>query len=113
MLAARKAAAEDELKDLRARFTETFPEVSAKRYELNFLNAALKEMSAAGGLNARRFDAAYGRLILRKVALQTELRRMQDDFTGDFPDLSNKRAELAAHESLIRNYLARPITTDK
>jgi hypothetical protein len=106
MLATRKVAAETELKDTLAHFTSNHPLATAKRYELDFLKAAMMRMSATEGVDISKLDAGYARLILRSVALETELRVMHDRFTADFPDLIDKKIELAANERLIGYYSA-------
>jgi hypothetical protein len=106
MVAASRARAEAEMANALNHLTSTHPDVPPKQYKLDFLAAAMKEMSKIQGSNVSALDRGFGLLVLRRVEIETELRSMLDSFTPDFPDVVEKRAELAAHQRLLERYSA-------
>jgi hypothetical protein len=106
MVAASRARAEAEMENALKYLTSTHPDVPPKQYKLDFLSAAMKEMSKIQGSKVSVLDRGFGLLILRRVEIETELRSMLDSYTADFPDVVDKRAELAAHQRLIERYSA-------
>jgi uncharacterized protein involved in exopolysaccharide biosynthesis len=92
-LVARRAAVESELAGLLESYTPAHPLVAGRRAELRVIRRELKQLAA---VSPRRLTAAYGDLLLRKVALEVELHNLLNLFTPQHPDVKLKRAELAA-----------------
>ncbi len=105
VLVLRKAAVEAELAHVLEGFKSQHPAVGIKRFELA---AVGREMEKMGGLDsslAPRLSETYGNLILRKVALEVELRGLLGGYKPQHPVVKRKQVELAALEREIEKIL--------
>ena len=81
------------------------PSVRNKRFELTAVEREMEAMAAPGGPSPSKLTAGFGNLILRKIAVEVELRKLLDDFTPTHPNVKNKRVELDALEREIADIL--------
>ena len=100
-LVERRAEVETELARLLESYTAGHPSVVGKRAELGVVERELRKMTAPGAAPARRLTAAYGELVLRKVAIEVELHHLLGTLTPRHPDVKAKRVELAAVERAL------------
>ncbi|MDQ3917111.1 MAG: hypothetical protein M3348_01295 [Acidobacteriota bacterium] len=96
LLAVRKASVEAELKALSKLYTAAHPDVRGKRFELNAVMVEMEKMRASAGDRVPKLSDAYGKLVLRKVAVETELDGLRRSYAAGHPEVSRKRDELLA-----------------
>jgi uncharacterized protein involved in exopolysaccharide biosynthesis len=94
VLVLRKVAVEAELADLSSRFTVSSPTVEAKYFELSTIVREMQSMQGIESAHVSKLSAAYGNLILRRVALEVELDGLLRSYTPQHPDVNKKRVEL-------------------
>jgi uncharacterized protein involved in exopolysaccharide biosynthesis len=104
-LVLRKAAVEAELESLSGMFTDEHPGVGSKRFELNAVRFELEKLQATESSRVPKLSDAYGRLVLRKVAVEAGLNDLLGSFTPRHPEVLKKRAELLALERELEDIL--------
>jgi uncharacterized protein involved in exopolysaccharide biosynthesis len=77
--------------------------VRAKRSEVAALRREMEAMRKFSRAALPKLSAAYGALILNKVALEVQLDDLLDSFSPEHPDVKKRRVELAALEREIEN----------
>ena len=96
MLSARKAEAEAELRGLRGRYHGKYEGVVRKTFELSALEREMDGMAAVEPSRAQALTADYAYLVLRKVALEVELRDLRSRNSLRHPYTAKVKAELDA-----------------
>jgi hypothetical protein len=81
---------------LRTMFTEDWPETTLKYYELQATEHEMENLKNLSNVPSSKLSAAYGKLILRKVALETKLYKLSRSYTSDHPAIRYKKIELTA-----------------
>ncbi|HXQ32798.1 MAG TPA: hypothetical protein VN843_02130 [Anaerolineales bacterium] len=105
VLVLRKAAVEAELARVSELLTSDHPSVGSKRFELHAINVEMKKMLAVKPSGAAKLSSSVGNLILSKVALEVELTELSRSYTADYPEIKQRRVELAALEREIEKIL--------
>jgi hypothetical protein len=95
LLVLQKVAVETDLYDMRARFTNDFEPVKAKRLELTLVTREMERLQTINEAALPKLTATYGHLLLRRVSLEVQLQNLSEHFTSDSPDIKRVRAELA------------------
>ena len=68
----RKTELESELESLLVSYTEEFPKVKEIRYESGLLKKEIERLSAVKSAESSKLTLALGKLMIRKVELETE-----------------------------------------
>lgn len=100
-----KTELESDLDSLLVDYTEEYPRVKAIRLELGFLKVEMDRLLAVKVADTGRFSQALGRLMLRKVELETELDALRVQYKDDHPDVRKARKKIDAFESAIKEIL--------
>src|SRR6476620_2953629 len=87
----RRAEIESELESLLMEFTEEYPKVKADRYTLAQLQKQLDILMAVKPAEASKLTLALGKLMVKKVELDTDLWSLQQSLADGHPDV--KRAK--------------------
>ena len=104
-LALRKVEIEIEKARLLTMYKERHPVILSKQAYLTALNREMAELSQVGEDKVERLTEAFGALLLRKVEAQVELENMLTMYMPDYPDVKNKKAELAAMREEVERRL--------
>jgi uncharacterized protein involved in exopolysaccharide biosynthesis len=104
-LALRKVEIEIEKARLLTMYKERHPVILSKQAYLTALNREMAELSQVGEDKVERVTEAFGALLLRKVEAQVELENMLTMYMPDYPDVKNKKAELAAMREEVERRL--------
>lgn len=100
-----KTELESDLDSLLVDYTEEYPRVKAIRLELGFLKVEMDRLLAVKVADTGRLSQALGRLMLRKVELETELDALRVQYKDDHPDVRKARKKIDAFESAIKEIL--------
>ncbi|HEX8367695.1 MAG TPA: hypothetical protein VF604_03935 [Pyrinomonadaceae bacterium] len=99
----RKTELEATLDDLTFQFTEEYPKVKETRFELGVIRKELDRILAVG--DASKLTQGLGRLIVRKVELETDLWSLLQKYGEEFDDVKRARRKVAAFEKAIKEIL--------
>jgi len=92
----RKTELEADIEALLTDYTEDFPKIQEDRYALTAIDAEMKKLQAVNPNDASKLTLALGKLMVRKVEVETELWRLQKQYKDDHPDVkrAKKKAEI-------------------
>jgi peptidoglycan hydrolase CwlO-like protein len=93
------------LESLLADYNEAYPKVRELRSELTLLNAEIARLMAVKPTDAGRLTLALGRMMLRKVELETELETLRAQYKDEHPDVRKLKRKIEVFESAIKEIL--------
>lgn len=99
----RKTELEATLDDLAFQFTDEFPKVKETRFELGAIRRELDRILAVN--DASKLSQGLGRLILRKVELETDLWSLRQKYNDEHDDVKRALRKVAAFEKAIKEIL--------
>ena len=105
VLVLRRVAVTAELGDRRERLTSEHPDVRRVADELRLLNVEIERIATIESSQLSKLTAVYGRLILKRVALQVEANELRHQYIAGYPLLRQKQRELSALEFEIESLL--------
>jgi uncharacterized protein involved in exopolysaccharide biosynthesis len=85
--------------------TEEFPKVKEMRSQLGFLQAEMDRLLAVKPENAGRLSDALGKLILRKVELESALVSLRSQYKEDHPEVKRMQRKIDSYEAAIKEIL--------
>lgn len=100
-----KTELESQLEDLAADYTDDFPKVKELRFQLGLLQKETDKLLALSSADANKLTLALGKLIVRKVELETGLWLLQAQYKDDYPEVKRAKRKLAVFEKAIREIL--------
>ena len=100
-----KAELESTLESLLVDYNEEYPKVKQLRVESTLVNAEMMRLIAVKPADAGKLTLALGRLMLRKVELETELNTLRLQYKDDHPDVRKLKRKIDVFESAIREIL--------
>ena len=100
-----KTELDSTLESLLVDYNEGYPKVIGLRTELTLLNAEILRLMAVKPADAGKLTLALGRLMLRKVELETELNALRGQYKDDHPDVRKLKRKIDVYESAIREIL--------
>jgi hypothetical protein len=100
-----KTELESDLESLLVDYTEEYPKVKAIRLELGFLKVEMDRLLAVKPEQAGKLTLALGRLMLRKVELETDLDTLRAQYKDDHPDVRKARKKVDTFEAAIKEIL--------
>jgi hypothetical protein len=100
-----KTEIDSTLESLLVDYNEGYPKVKELRTELTLLNAEIMRLMVVKPADAGKLTLALGRLMLRKVELETELSALRVQYKDDHPDVRKLKRKIDVFESAIREIL--------
>jgi chromosome segregation ATPase len=100
-----KTELESTLESLLVDYTEEYPKIKGLRVELRLLQAEMDRLLAVKPENSSRLTLALGKLMLRKVELETELETLRAQYKDDHPDVKKAKRKVEVFESAIKEIL--------
>ena len=86
-------------------YTEEYPKVKEIKVELGFLKIEIDRLLAVKPGDTGKLSIALGKLMLRKVELETELDALRAQYKDEHPDVKKARRKVEVFESAIREIL--------
>ncbi|HLM00334.1 MAG TPA: hypothetical protein VK400_04705 [Pyrinomonadaceae bacterium] len=99
----RKTELEATLEDLTVQFTDEYPKVKEARFELGAIRKELDRIMAVG--DASKLTQSLGKLILRKVELETDMWALLEKYGEAHDDVKRARRKVATFEKAIKEIL--------
>src|SRR6476661_350708 len=101
----RRAEIESELESLLMEFTEEYPKVKADRYTLAQLQKQLDILLAVKPAEASKLTLALGKLMVKKVELDTDLWSLQQSLADGHPDVKRAKKKVEIFDKAIKEIL--------
>ena len=105
LLHAREERAEAELEKMLTMYTPSFPAVPSKRFELDVIRREAAKMLLTAPGKLERLSAAYGDIVLRRIALEVEVRDVLATHTPRHPAVREKLSALSSVEREASEHL--------
>jgi uncharacterized protein involved in exopolysaccharide biosynthesis len=103
----RKTELESELEGLILDYTEEFPRVVALRAELALINKELERVLAVRPAEAGKLTLALGKLLVKKVELDTQLSALLKSYKEEHPDVRRAKRRLEIYEKAVNEILGK------
>ncbi len=101
----RKTELESDLESLLVDYTEDYPKIKEIKLELGLITKEMDRLMAVKPADSSRLTLALGRLIVRKIVLQTELEGLLLQFKDEHPDVKRARRRVEIFERAIKEIL--------
>jgi hypothetical protein len=101
----RKTELESDVESLLMDYTEDFPKIQEERYGLSLIDAEMKRLLTVKPADASKLTLALGKMIVRKVELETELWLLQKKYKEDHPEVKRARKKVEIFERAIKEIL--------
>jgi hypothetical protein len=100
----RKTELEAALDDLTVEFTDEYPKVKETRFALGLIRKEYERILAVP--DAAKLTLGLGKLILRKVEMETDLWSLLQRYDEDHNDVKRARRKVATFEKAIKEILS-------
>lgn len=101
----RKTELAAELESLVIEYTEDYPKVKELRFEISLLQKELGRLLAVNASESSRLSAALGKLMVRKIELDTDVWGLQKQFNDSHPDVKRAKRKVEIFEAAITEIL--------
>ncbi len=96
---------EAELEELLVAYTLEFPKVKQIQFELKLINTEMDRLYAVKASESQKLTLALGKLIVRKVELESELWNLQKQYGDDHPNVKKAKRKVLVYDSAIKDVL--------
>jgi hypothetical protein len=96
---------ESDVEALLLDYTEDYPKIQEERYGLGLIDAEMKRLLAVKPADASRLTLALGRLVVRKIELETDLWLLQKKYKADHPEVKRAKRRAEIFEKAINEIL--------
>ncbi len=101
----RKTERESELEEFLLDYTEEFPKVKEIKFELGLLNKEMDKILAVNTSESGKLTLALGKLIVRKIELETDLWNLRRQYNADHPEVKRAKRKVEVFEKAIKEIL--------
>jgi hypothetical protein len=100
-----KTELEASLAALLEQYKDDFPKVLEIRLELGFVNSEISRLFNVKPADTAKLSLALGRLMLRKIDLETQLEALKARYKDEHPDVKRLKKQVDIFEAAIREIL--------
>jgi hypothetical protein len=104
-LVLRRAEIEADLESLLLEFTEDYPKVKTNRYTLTQLQKQIDIVLAVKPADASKLTLALGKLMVKKVELDTDVWSLQQTLADGHPDVKRAKRKVEIFDKAIKEIL--------
>jgi len=101
----RRTERESELEEFLLDYTEEFPKVKEIRFELGLIQKEIDKISAVNASESGKLTLALGKLIVRKIEIETDLWNLRRQYNDDHPEVKRARRKMEVYERAIKEIL--------
>ncbi len=101
----KKTEVEAEFESLIIDYTEEYPKVKENKLALELLKKEIEKLSKLGSSQLPKLSVALGKLIVRKVELEVEVKSLLIEYNEKNPDVIRMRKKLQIFEKAISEIL--------
>ncbi len=101
----RRTERESELEEFLLDYTEEFPKVKEIKFELGLINKEMEKILAVNTSGSGKLTLALGKLIVRKIELETDAWNLRRQYNDDHPEVKRARRKVEVFEKAIKEIL--------
>lgn len=96
---------EAELEDLLVNYTREYPKVKEIQIQLEIIKGIMTRLFAVKPSESQKLTSALGKLLLKKLELETELWNLQKKYNEEHPEIKKINRKILVYESAIKDVL--------
>jgi hypothetical protein len=101
----RKTEVKSNLESLKHHYTEEYPKVKDLRFVLGLLDRDIARISKVKPADSGKLTLALGKLIVRRIELETDMWNLQRSYKDDHPDVKRTKRKVEIYETAISEIL--------
>ena len=101
----RRAERESALEEFLVDYTEEFPKVKEIKHELILIQKELDKITAISAAEAGKLTLALGKLMVRKIEIETDLWNLQRQYNNDHPEVKRTRRKVEVFDRAIKEII--------
>jgi hypothetical protein len=101
----KKAELQSDLESLLVEYTEDYPKVRELRFTLTLLQREIERIAAVPPGEAAKLTVALGKLVVKKVELETDMWGLQRNYKDEHPDVKRAKRKVEIYEAAIKEIL--------
>ncbi|MBX7053717.1 MAG: hypothetical protein K1X36_02095 [Pyrinomonadaceae bacterium] len=101
----RKTELQSDLESFLIDYTEQNPKVVDVRFELAALNKEIDKIFAVRPSETAKLTSALGKLVLKKVELETDLSRLLRSYSADHPEVKRMKRKVELYAAAVKEIL--------
>ncbi len=101
----RRTERESELEEFLLDYTEEFPKVKEIKFELALLQKELDKILAVSVSESGKLTLALGKLIVRKIEIETDLWNLRRQYADDHPEVKRAKRKAEVYERAVKEIL--------
>ena len=105
MLILRKVKVQAQLESLLNEHSSEWPTAKLSQFELDELKSEMKKMAAVDEPQVSKLTSGYGSLVLRRIALNTEIQSFVLENESEWPEAKTKQRELELLDKEIKKQM--------
>jgi hypothetical protein len=105
MLIQQKVKVQAELENLLSEYSSDWPTAKRKQFELDTIKTEMKKMAEVEESKVIKLTPGYGGLVLRGIALATEVHMLLEEEGSEWPTLKQKQRELELLDKEIQKVM--------
>ncbi len=94
-----------ELESLLVEYTEEYPRIKEIRHLLTLFDRDIARINKVKPADSSKLTLALGKLMLRRIELETELWNLQKNYQEEHPDVKRAKRKIEIYESAITEIL--------
>src|SRR4030095_6437241 len=95
-----------ELASLAVEYTEEYPRIKEIRYVLTLFDRDIVRINKVKPADSAKLTLALGKLMLRRIELETDLWNLQKNYKEEHPDVKRAKRKVEIYESAIGEILS-------
>ncbi len=101
----RRTELSSDLESLVLEYTEEFPKVKEIRHVLTLIDRETERIAKVKEADVAKLTLALGKLLVRKIELETELWSLQKNYKDEHPDVKRAKRKVEIYETAIKEIL--------
>lgn len=101
----RKTELVSELETLMIEYTDEYPRLKEVRHVLSLAERDLARLTKVKAADASRLTLALGKLMVRRIELETDLWKLQANYQDEHPDVKRAKRKVEIYERSISEIL--------
>jgi len=101
----RKTELQSDLESLVVEYTEEFPKVKEIRFVLTLVDRDAARLGKVKMADVSRLTLALGKLLVRKIELETDLWKLQGNYKDEHPEVKRAKRKIEIYEAAIAEIL--------
>jgi hypothetical protein len=101
----RKTELTADLESLSLEYTDEFPKIKEAKFAIALLERDLTRLATVNAADAGKLTLALGKIMLRRIEVETELGILLKSYKDDYPDVKRLKRKLEIFDAAVQEIL--------